>query len=445
MLMQREIKRVAAFLLVSFFVVGLAAAWWMVTGPDGLLQRHDNPRQVLAAQAVQRGELLDRNGVTLAASERQGSAFSRVYPASADASVLGVVESGVGVSGPEGAFDALLRGEPADPVAVAVRGFLHQAQQGSDVQVTLSNEVQQTLADAMDGVSGAAVVLSLPDGEILGMISQSGLVTSESTPEPEETDPGLVNLALTGQYPVGGALLPGSLSAALLQGVDIVQTEFPAGECAVRLPANLVVSLQDAFLFGCPDPFASATANIAPDALAATQSSFLVQPPESALNGLLTGYTPGGISSTGDPTASPLALALMTAAIAEDGAAPYPQIGLGWREPGSEDWASLVTASPRIPVITATTARRLQDLMRQAVAEGAAQNAGRPRLDIGGLAALAGTDEEPVSWFVGFTSLPGGKGAVVAVVLDDSRDTGLAADTGGAALEAAAAVLQGEG
>ncbi|MBL8147944.1 MAG: hypothetical protein JNL34_16315 [Anaerolineae bacterium] len=442
--MQREIKRVAAFLLVSFFVVGLAAAYWTVAGPDGLLQRHDNPRRVLAAQAVHRGDLLDRNGVTLAASERQGSTFSRVYSASAGPSALGIVESGVGVSGPEAAFDALLRGEPAEPIAQAVRGFLHQAQQGSDVQLSLSNDVQQSLSDAMNGIPGAAVVISLPDGEILGMVSQPGLGASEATPEAGDANSELVNLALTGHYPVGGALLPASLSAALLQGVDIVRTEFPAGECAVRLPASLVISLQDAFLFGCPGPFAAATANIAPDALAATQSSFLVQPPAAALNGLMTGYALGATDS-GEQTASPLALALMAAAIAEDGSAPAPQIGVGWREPGSEDWTSLVTASPRIPVITATTARRLQDLMRQAVAEGAAQNAGRPRLDIGGLAALAGTDEEPVSWFVGFTSLPGGKGAAVAVVLDDSRDTGLAADTGGAALEAAAAVLQGEG
>jgi len=442
--MQREIKRVAAFLLVSFFVVGLAAAYWMVAGPDGLLQRHDNPRLVLASQAIHRGELLDRSGVTLAASERGASGFSRAYPASADSSVLGVVESGVGVSGPEAAFDALLRGEPADPAGQAIRNLLHQAQPGNDVQLTLDNGVQQTLTEAMDGVPGAAIVLSLPDGEILGMISQPGIVTAEATPEPDAVPSNLVNLALTGQYPVGGATLPGSLSAALLQGVDIVRTEFPAGECAIRLPPNLVITLQDAFLFGCPGPFESATANIAPDALAATRSSFLVQPSAQALNGLLTGYAPG-TSDAGGPTASPLALALMPAAIAEDGAAPNPQIGLAWRAPGTETWTPLTTASPAIPVITATTARRLQDLMRQAVAEGAAQNAGRPRLDIGGLAALAGTDEAPVSWFVGFTSLPGGKGAAVAVVLDDSRDTGLAADTGGAALEAAAAALQAEG
>lgn len=444
MSMQREIQRVAAFLLVSFFIVGLAAAYWAVTGPDSLLQRRDNPRLVLQAQWVDRGQLVDRNGVTLASSERTGSMYSRVFPTSADASVLGVVQTGVGISGPEAAYDALLTGTPVDPIEQSVRDLLHEARQGNDVQLTLSSEVQETLAAAMSGRAGAAIVISLPDGEILGMISQQGPEAAGAMPESGAPPAQPVNLALTGEYPVGSAILPGSLSAALLQGVDITQTKFPAGDCAVRLPADLVITLQDAFLFGCPQPFASATANIAPDALAATLSSFMVQPPATALNGLLTGYAPER-AGTGDLAASPLSLALMAAAIAEDGAAPAPQLGLGWRAPGNDGWTSLVTASPRLPVTTATTARRLQDLMRQAVAEGAAQNAGRPRLDIGGIAALAGPDDAPVSWFVGFTSLPEGKGAAVAVALENTRDTGLAADVGGAALEAAAGVLQSGG
>jgi hypothetical protein len=113
------------------------------------------------------------------------------------------------------------------------------------------------------------------------------------------------------------------------------------------------------------------------------------------------------------------------------------------RLPPAQSFTPLNNASPSIPVTTASNARRLQDLMRQAVAEGAAQNAGRARLDIGGLAALAGSDDQPVSWFIGFTSLPNGQGAAVAVALEGQRDPGLAADIGGAALEAAAGVIGG--
>jgi membrane peptidoglycan carboxypeptidase len=87
-------------------------------------------------------------------------------------------------------------------------------------------------------------------------------------------------------------------------------------------------------------------------------------------------------------------------------------------------------------MMTANTARQLQDLMRNAVANGAAQNAGRPSLDIGGHAALAYSGEQALSWFVGFATLGGSSGAAVAIVLEGNADPGLAADIGGTALAA---------
>jgi hypothetical protein len=88
-----------------------------------------------------------------------------------------------------------------------------------------------------------------------------------------------------------------------------------------------------------------------------------------------------------------------------------------------------------------STARRLQDLMRNAIASGAAQNAGRPNIDIGGHAALAYSGEGSQAWFVGFATLGGRQGVAVTVVLENSDDPGLAADIGGTALMAAQMAL----
>ncbi len=96
---------------------------------------------------------------------------------------------------------------------------------------------------------------------------------------------------------------------------------------------------------------------------------------------------------------------------------------------------------PTIPLATADTARQLQDLMRDAVANGAAQNAGRPNIDIGGHAALAYSGDGSLAWFVGFATFAGKQGAAVAVVLENSDDPGLAADIGGTALAAAQVAL----
>ncbi len=79
--------------------------------------------------------------------------------------------------------------------------------------------------------------------------------------------------------------------------------------------------------------------------------------------------------------------------------------------------------------------------MRDAVANGAAQNAGRPNIDIGGHATVSYSGEGPQAWFVGFATLAGRRGVAVAVVLENSDDPGLAADIGGSSLAAAQQAL----
>ncbi len=145
----------------------------------------------------------------------------------------------------------------------------------------------------------------------------------------------------------------------------------------------------------------------------------------------------------GTMTVSPLNMAMMAAAIVNDGNTPQPYVLIQTRAPGSTDWIPDQTVRPSLPLATATTARRLQDLMRDAVANGAAQNAGRPDLDIGGQAALAYSGDGSLAWFVGFATFAADKGAAVAVVLENSDDPGLAADIGGTALQAAQVALAG--
>jgi peptidoglycan glycosyltransferase len=143
----------------------------------------------------------------------------------------------------------------------------------------------------------------------------------------------------------------------------------------------------------------------------------------------------------GQQTVSPLSMAMIAAAIVNDGNTPQPNALRAVRPLGEVEWTSLENIRPTLPITTAGTARRLQDLMRGAVANGAAQNAGRPNIDIGGHAALAYSGESTLAWFVGFATLGGDQSVAVAIVLENSDDPGLAADIGGAALQAARAAL----
>lgn len=466
----REINRLVLGLLALFAIVVLAAAYWAVVGPDTILKREDNPRRVEAVAAIQRGAIVDRTGVPLVESTRDDSgSVTRRYLYPAMYSALGYYSLRYGASGAENAFDTTLSGSALaqDTSSVLLDDLLHRPQQGADIQLTFDLSVQQAIASAMDGQRGAAVVLSVPDGAVLAMIS---LPTYDPNTLDEHWD-ALVqqagnpffNRALQGNYQPGGALETPLMATAFLVNRSLDTTYAAATDpvtladvklgCAVRLPSSLTLSLREAYTYACPEPFQSLAQELGVETLQATIDTFKLgeQPTLEGFTANSSGSSPTPTSSltalSGDDlvrlalgqgalTVSPLSMAMMAAAIVNDGNTPQPYVLMGSRAPDAAAWTPSAAVRPSIPLATSTTARRLQDLMREAVANGAAQNAGRPNIDIGGHAALAYSGEGSLAWFVGFATFANNQGAAVAIVLEDSADPGLAADIGGTALAA---------
>jgi peptidoglycan glycosyltransferase len=386
-----------------------------------------------------------------------------VYPHPEASPVTGYASLRYGVGGVEAVYDAILRGDtlPGDVWSALSAELLHQPQRGSDVRLTLDLAVQRALAAALDGHSGAAVVLAVPSGAILGLVSAPTFDpnTLEADWERLTADAGrpFFNRALQGSYQPGGTMQTPLLAAGLVAQQPLEQTTDGAVAavdvagvtlaCAVRLPFD-ALTLSEAYGFACPEPFRQLALTLGPETVQATFEMFHFYDPP-ALAGFETrtrSSTPSDINADnlvemalgqGGIVVSPLEMAVMAAAIVNDGNAPQPYLLADTRPPGTDDWTPVQAVRPTLPYITAETARQLQDLMRGAVAQGAALNAARPGLDIGGHAATAYAGDAAQAWFVGFATLPGLRGLAVAVVLEDSRDPGLAADIGGRALAAA--------
>ena len=467
----REINRLLFGILILFGIVALAAAYWAVVGPDTILKRSDNPRLFEAEASILRGAIADRTGTTLVDSQRAANgSVTRDYIYPSMASALGYYSLRYGVGGAEAAYNATLRGDTlsTDTTQALLDSLLHKPQQGADVQLTLDLSVQQQIAAAMAGQRGAVVVLSVPDGAVLSLISLPtyDANTLDANWNNLIAEPGnpFFNRVLQGRYQPGGTLETPLMAAAFLvnqsvdttfdQGTNPVLLDGDQFTCAVRLPA-MSLTLREAYGFACPNPFAQLANQLGAATVQATMDTFhLSQQP--TLEGFDTVPTvtvelPTATESAdqlmkialgqGDVTVNPLNMAMIAAAIVNDGNAPQPYLLLGTRDPGATDFTPVQAVRPTIPLATAETARQLQDLMRYAVANGAAQNAGRPDIDIGGHAALAVSGDGSLAWFVGFATFAGNEGAAVAVVLENSDDTGLAANIGGTALEAAQAAL----
>lgn len=465
----REIFHVARVVIVLFGLVAASAAYWAVFGPESILLRPDNPRRLDAEANIQRGAIFDRDGDLLALTLREGGASVRRYFNPAAYSALGYTSSVHGSGGIEAELNNILRGDTLDTSAAEdiTRYLLQTPQQGSDIRVTLALPIQEALYELIAEYRGAIVVLSVPDGSILGVVSApqydpNTIGSLWDTYRSDEASP-LVNRAIQRAYPPGSMIQTPLLAAGMLLNVDVeavipdatAPVELGSEEigCAVPLPP-LELTLSEAYAFGCPAAFVQLGDSLGASAIQAVLDSFmLIEPPE--LMSSLTVTPSTGTASRllsfepsaetlgqGSVRVTPLMAALVAAAIVNDGNAPFPHFLQDVRPPGSTEWQPQTPVRPSLPMTTVETARRISDLMRRSVAQGAAQNAGRPDIDIGGHAGLAFYDNEPLTWFIGFATLGGRQGLAVAVVLEGVSDVGITADMGGSALASAQRYLQ---
>jgi peptidoglycan glycosyltransferase len=457
----REINRLLIGLLFGFALIAAAAAYWAVAGPDTILQRADNPRRVLAEAAVRRGMIQDRDGTVLAESVSRDGAMVRRYPHPEAYSAIGYYSQRYGAGGIEAAFDPLLSGSQRASAGDLWRRLeedvLHLPRRGSDIRLTLELDVQRALAEAFAGAHGAAVVLSVPDGAVLGMLSQPDFDPNLLDAEWDtlRADPGrpFFNRALQARYQPGAAsqtlLMAGALLTRQPLDTPIANAAAPFAlddlilSCAFALP-DLALTLRDAYAFACPSPFAALAEQLDVSGVQGLLDTFRIgalpaligadaaapspQVTVTSANLLAEALGQGGWGLT------PLEMAIITAGIVNDGNAPQPAILAAVRHPDADAWMPADAPRPTLPIATTSTARSLQDLMRSAVAFGAAGNAARPFLDIGGHVGLAYAGDQTLAWFTGFVTLDIRRAAVAVVVLEDSRDLGLAADIGGAAL-----------
>jgi peptidoglycan glycosyltransferase len=464
----REINRLLVGFLAILLIVASAAMYWAIVGAETILKRQDNPRQVEVEADIRRGRILDRTGQLLVDSEMElNRTLIRRYLYPETYSALGYFSFRYGVSGAEAAYNAILKGGdlPRDLSAYLSEDLLHQPRRGSDIRLTFDLTIQQALAKAMSGHQGAAVILSVPSGEVLGMasfptfdpntldIDWEKLVAAPGNP--------FFNRALQGNYQPGGTLQTPLIAAAMLTGASLdTPIEFATQpvhvanvelRCAAILPTK-ALTLREAYTFGCPNPFSQLARDLGAEGIDAifhtfhldsppTLPGFVVQPTDGIVTpptnaNLLPDTLISNALGQGEMTITPLEMATIAAAIVNDGNAPEPYTLLETRQPSSETWIKAEALHPSMPLTTATTARQLQDMMRLAVADGAAQNAGRVGIDIGGHATLAYSGTRTQAWFVGFATLGGRQGIAVAVVIEDSADPGLAADIGGTILAA---------
>lgn len=463
----REINRLTTGFLILLGIVALAATYWAIVGPDTILVRQDNPRLVQAEAQIHRGDIVDRNGTLVATSTiNPDGSFTRQYLYPEMNSALGYASLRYGVGGAEAAFNNLLRGDDAgkELLTQLANDILHRTQHGSDVRLTFDLSIQQAAVKAMGTHIGSIVVLDIPSGQVLALVSLPTYDpnTLDANWETLSKAPGkpFFNRALQGAYQPGIALQTPLIAAALLANypLDIpverasqsVKVSDVTIQCVMTPPTD-TLTLQQAYAYGCPYPFAKMLQELGLETIQSgfntfqlerpyTLTGYVVAPSDESPNNSNILFGPNNFIENalgqGTITVRPMEMAVIASSIINDGNAPFPYSLLQFRKPQGVDWVDDKTSYAPIPMLTANSARQMQIIMEEAVKIGAAQAASQVGLSIGGHAAIAYTGDNAQSWFIGFLSTEGNHGATIAVVLEDTHDANLAAQIGGQVLAA---------
>ncbi|MDQ3541250.1 MAG: penicillin-binding protein 2 [Chloroflexota bacterium] len=178
----RSLIRTALVLATVFIVISAQLVRIQVVRSDDTFYRTaeapngeiiGNPRIGNAELAVDRGDIVDRNGAIIAQSEREGDVYVRTYPDPSTAYVAGYYSPLLfGASGIEAAANAELTGRQGNnPVTRSMNSLLNRPQQGMTVGLTLDAELQAN-AQAMLGDSrGSVVVMDVKTGEVMVLAS----------------------------------------------------------------------------------------------------------------------------------------------------------------------------------------------------------------------------------------------------------------------------------
>ncbi|GIH26978.1 penicillin-binding protein A [Acrocarpospora phusangensis] len=360
--MNIPLRRVAAVSGVMLFALLANASYVQVFRSGALNADRRNQRVMLAKFDTSRGDLRLRDGTVLATSRevRGRYRYQRVYPQGPlYAAVTGFV-SLYRNTGVEQAEDATLSG--SDP-RVMVRTLLKDTARGATVTLTLDSRAQRAAYEGLSatGRSGAVVAVDPATGAILAMVSypaydpndfatfdQARLRRVDKELQADPARP-LLNRATSQHYPPGSTFKVITAAAALGSGKYSPVTEITAPP-QLRLPGTTVLlrnpggqdcgngspPLAEAFQMSCNTAFATLGLLLGQDALRRQAAAFgfdddeltVPLPVAASRYPQRMDRAQTAMSAIGqfDDRATPLEIALISAAVANDGVLMRPYL-----------------------------------------------------------------------------------------------------------------------
>ncbi len=469
--MNAHVRRTFYLFVAGFVALVGMLAYWQVYARESLANNPQNGLQTQRSIQTPRGLILAGDGETVLAKSvgrrtGSGTVYDRVYPQrEAFANVVGYWSTKYGATGIEIGQNSELSGT-AEPATLD--GLINQMsggpQPGNNVVLTLDPELQRIayegLTESVTG-RGAVVAVDPNNGEILAMASSPSYdpnAVDQSFPElSSDPDAPLIDRAAQSLYPPGSTFKVVTAAAGLEAGLSPSRTFFDDG--TYELPGYTVVNYKDkkygrvtftqALVFsinaifakiGVEEVGAQGLAQMAYDfGFGDSYQDFSLPVTPSNLGPPPSEWTPGTTAQNafgqGPASSNAFEMALVAAAIANDGALMEPRIV---REIRSPDGIILDRPSPSVrhEPLDAATARELNGMMQRVITEGGLTTAEIPGIKVAGKTGTAETAEAPHSWWITFAPADDPQIAVCAMVENGGEGDDAALPIADAVMEA---------
>lgn len=461
--MTKELRRTSIIVLVMVASLFVSTSIIQVVDSDALAAAPTNARTFYANNSVNRGPILvEGNAVAYSVPSDGPIAYQRVYSDGAlYAAVTGYLPIGGQNTGLEAAMNGYLTGTSGGQFLDQLNAVLTgQRPAGAAVETTISAKAQQAAYDALGDLTGAAIAIDPKTGKILAMVSKPSfdpnlLAVHDTTQQAatyaelldDPSDP-LINRAMNGDLDPPGSTFKLVVAAAALEDGYTSDSTF-ANPSELQLPQSSSVihnitrgtcgggadqvSIFDAVKYSCNIPMAELGEELTYQPIFDKAEAFGFN--KSVDIAKVDGST--GMSSTASnydrymdvPTtmlsafgqandrASPLQMAMVSAAIANGGTLMQPQLVdsvIG------SDQSTLVSFQPQTygQPINSDTASALTAMMVASVDSGAASGAKISGISVAGKTGTAqnGTGQPNTVWFTGFAPADDPQ-LVVAVVV----------------------------
>jgi penicillin-binding protein A len=505
--MDRQIRRLGIAFVALFAVLFAQVAYVQVVAADRIAAEPANAaRQIAAEYAVERGQILASNRVTVLATSKPNPnpespyRFIRSYPGKALwGQITGYYSTIYGRTGLEQAMNQYLSGTAPEFTTQNIADIiLGRPKHGGTVITTLIPRVQFAAAKALGIHQGAVVALNPQNGDIYAMYSNPSFdpnPLSSGTPDEmrsawqqltSDPDRPLVSHAFQDLYLPGSSFKTITASAALENGWGRQKSwknphhlELPGTDAHIENfgdefcnGGSATVTMEQAFESSCNVPFAEIGMALGPDKLAAQAQAYglcRTQPVEGTSTSCLddtiafvldwqSGRFPDPSYFQNNDAAlarsaigldndqlNPLHLGLIAAAIANGGTMYEPRLVTEVRDGATGQTIRDFPSAEYSHPLTSQSAVDMRAMMVNVVASGTGTLAQIPGVTVAGkTGTAANVSGPPDAWFTAFAPAgPSEKATIaVAVIVLDGGDLGNEATGGQVAAPIAKAVME---